>query len=141
MVGILDFILFNEFEEDKEIVVEHVCLKRERTKTVFSNKLQFAFVELPKFRKTEKELETQFDKWLYLLKNLSKFGTRPAVAQGDIFKKLFELSEIIQLKETEMDTYRKSVLEYYDVQDAMECAREEGAEKEKISYYMKNDIL
>jgi len=28
-----------------------------------------------------------------------------------------------------METYKKSVLEYYDVQDAMECAREEGREK------------
>jgi len=36
-----------------------------------------------------------------------------------------------------METYKKSVLEYYDVQSAMVCAREEGIqrgiEKEKIA--------
>jgi len=150
LVGILDFILFDEFEEDKEQIVEYVGLMRERTKTVFSNKLKFAFVELPKFRKTEKELETHFDKWLYLLKNMPKFEARPASVQGEIFKKLFELSEIEQLKETEMETYRKSVMDYYDVQDCMDYARDEGREegrkegieKEKIAtiqkYFQKN---
>ena len=129
LVGILDFILFDEFKEDKEQVVEYVSLMRERTKTVFSNKLKFAFVQLPKFRKTEKELENQFDKWLYLLKNLPKLETKPAAVQGRIFEKLFELSEIEQIKETEMDTYRKSVMEYYDVQNCMEYAREGDREK------------
>ena len=132
-VAILDFVLFDEFEEDKERVLEHACLMRETTKTPYSDKLKFAFVELPKFRKTEKELETHFDKWLYILKNLPNLKSRPKSVQGEIFDKLFELTEIKQLTEEDMGRYRKSVADYYDVQLCMECAREEGFEEGRKS--------
>jgi len=141
LVAILDFVLFNEFEEDKNQIVEQVYFMRERTKTIFSNKLKFAFVELPKFRKTEEELKTHFDKWLYILKNLSKLTDRPISVQGGIFDKVYELSEIKRLKIEEMETYKKSVRDYYDVQLAMDYSREEGREegieKEKIDILQK----
>jgi len=129
LVAILDFVLFEEFEDDQEYVVEHVCLMRERTKTPYSNKLKFAFVELPKFKKMEKELGTHFDKWLYLLRNLPKLKSRPESVGGKIFDELFDLAEIKRLTTADMETYKKSVLEYYDVQSAMACAREEGIQK------------
>ena len=145
VAAILDFVIFEECKEDEKYVVEHVQLKRERTNTSFSNKLKFTFVELPKFGKTEEELETDFDRWLYLLKNLPKLQERPKTIKGEIFDKLFELAEINRLKEEEMETYKKSVLEYYDVQSAMKCARKEGIEEgiekgieeEKISIIQK----
>jgi len=65
---VLDFILFDEREEDKSSVIKRVHLVREQTQTVFSKKLNFVFVELPKFRKTEVELETNTDKWVYVLR-------------------------------------------------------------------------
>ena len=129
LVAILDFILFDEFEGDQEQVVEHVQLVREQTKTPFSNKLKFAFVELPKFKKTEEELETNFDEWLFVIKNLSKLKNRPSTIQGRIFEKLFELSEIKQLTEEDMEKYRKSILEYNDVRNAVDYALEKGIVK------------
>jgi len=128
-VAILDFVLFDEFETDKDKYVEHVCLMREDTKTVYNDKLKFAFVELPKFMKTDKELVTHFDKWLYVLKNLPKLKNRPESVQGEIFDKLFELVEMKQLTVKDMGRYRKSILDYHDVRDAMECARMEGREE------------
>jgi len=129
LVAIMDFILFDEFEEDKEHVVERVQLVRERTKTNYSSKLKFAFVELPKFKKTDEEMETNFDKWLYVLKNLPKLQDRPASVQGKIFEELFEIAEIKRLTGEDMETYRKSILKYHDVRSAVDCAREEGVEK------------
>ena len=128
-VAILDFVLFDELEEDRNQVVEHVCLMRESTKTPYSGKLKFAFVELPKFNKREEELETHFDKWLYLLKHLPELKDRPVLVQGEIFKKLLQLAEIKRLTEKDMETYKKSVTDYYDVQLAMDYAREEAFEK------------
>jgi len=128
-VAILDFILFDEFEEDKNQIVEYVHLSRKRTKTIYSEKLKFVFVELPKFKKTEKEIETNFDKWLFLLRNLYKMEKRPAAIQGKIFDTLFELAEIRQLTKSDMEKYKKSVLEYRDVRDAVVLAFEEGEEK------------
>ena len=39
-------------------------------KTVFYDKLTYIYLEMPKFRKTEDELVTMTDKWLYTLKHL-----------------------------------------------------------------------
>jgi len=51
--------------------------------------LKFAFVELPKFKKTEEELETHFDKWLYLLKNLPELKARPVSVQDKHIEKAY----------------------------------------------------
>ena len=148
LVAILDFVLFKDFKGDNK-VIERVQLVRESTKTVYSDKLKFTFVELPKFKKTEKELETNFDKWVFLLKNMSKLKGRPAWVQGAIFDKLFELAEIKQLTKDNMEKYRKSILKYHDVRGAVDLAREEaleegikkgmreGREEEKISIIQK----
>jgi predicted transposase/invertase (TIGR01784 family) len=54
---------------------------------------------------------------------------RPPEVQGKIFEKLFRAAEIEQLTTEDMEEYKKSILEYRDVRDAVEYAREEGFEK------------
>jgi len=129
LVTVLDFVLFNEFEEDKEQFIESVHLVRERTKTMFSKKLNFVFIELPKFKKTEEELVTNAEKWLFILKNLSQLEERPLSLQGKVFETLFQLAEIKQLTKEDMEAYRKSILKYQDVRSAVDLAREEGREE------------
>ncbi|MDR3340038.1 MAG: Rpn family recombination-promoting nuclease/putative transposase, partial [Candidatus Symbiothrix sp.] len=48
-VALLDFVLFEE-AEDEDYCIEHIYLMRDRTKTRYSKKLNFIFVELPKFK-------------------------------------------------------------------------------------------
>ena len=45
-----------------------------------------------------------------------------AKENDSIFKKLYELSRLSNLNAEEMEEYKKSVLEYEDVQNAIECA-------------------
>jgi predicted transposase/invertase (TIGR01784 family) len=91
--------------------------------------LNFIFVELPKFKKAIEELETNTDRWLFCLKNLARLNSRPAEVQGKIFERLFKLAEIKKLTHTEMEQYQKSISDYADVRDCMDCAREEGREE------------
>ncbi|GHV62263.1 hypothetical protein FACS1894195_4000 [Bacteroidia bacterium] len=126
MIAIADFVIFDEFEDDREHCIEYVDLLRRRTKTLYSNKLNFVFVELPKFTKGINELETNIDKWLFSLRHLSQLDARPPEIQGKIFEKLYNTAQTKQLTSLEMETYRKSILEYYDIQDCMSCARHEG---------------
>jgi len=137
LIAVLDFVIFDEFEDDKDFIVEHVSLLRERTKSYFSQKIKFIFIELPKFVKTEEELKTNFDKWLFSLKNMHFLQERPPSVKGEIFEELFKIVEINNLKEDEMRTYKKSVLEYRDVRDSILLAREEAREEEKISIIKK----
>ena len=62
-------------------------------------------------------------KWAYLLKNMRKMAPEDEAKETDpIFKKLYEASRLSNLNIEEMGKYRKSVLEYEDVQNAIEYA-------------------
>jgi len=126
-VAILDFVLFDE-NDDGDHFYHSVSLVNNRTNKVFYDKLIYKYIELPKFNRTLGELSTNFERWIYLLKHLPTFENRPPELQGKVFDKLFKYAEIEQLSQKEMENYRKSVLEYDDVQDAMEYARELAAE-------------
>ena len=69
------------------------------TKTLkrMTDKLEFVFVEVAKFNKREDELETDLDKWLYLLKNMSTLLERPAALRDRVFGRLFDVAEYLSL--------------------------------------------
>ncbi len=90
-IGILNFV----FEGNDEDYMHHeVKLVDIATQKVFFDKLTYIYLEMPKFRKTEQELVTLLDKWLYAIKNLSTLMERPVVLQEAVFKRLFEQAEI-----------------------------------------------
>lgn len=86
--------------------------------------------------KTEKELETRFDKWMFILKNLPKLDRIPSELKEKIFLKLFETAEIAKLKPDEYKEYEASVNAYRDILNIKNTAFEKGVkkdiEKEKI---------
>ncbi|MBK6930723.1 MAG: PD-(D/E)XK nuclease family transposase [Saprospirales bacterium] len=51
-------------------------------------------VEMPHFNKVETELQTNFDKWMYVLQQLPNLQNRPQGLQDKVFQKLFEAAEI-----------------------------------------------
>jgi predicted transposase/invertase (TIGR01784 family) len=124
LVGILDFDYF-----DGDEYIEHIYLARDKTKERFSDKLNFTYVILTKFRKTLEELKTNTDRWLYCLKNLALLDSCPEEVQGRIFERLFKAAEIKKLTKNEMEEYRKNVMDYADVRDCVDCARDEGREE------------
>jgi predicted transposase/invertase (TIGR01784 family) len=128
LVAVLDFTLSRD-KDDKDYVIEEVYLTRKRTKARFSDKLNFLFIELPKFEKSVAELETNTDKWLYCLKNMNSLNAIPEKFKGSIFEQMFDLARIDELTPTEMETYNKSLSEYNAFQDVAECNRNEGREE------------
>ena len=75
-IGILDFV-FDEDKNDQEYYHHVVKLMDVNTKEDFYDKLTYIYLEMPKFQKTEDELETIADKWLYALKNQPRLLERP----------------------------------------------------------------
>ena len=68
-IGILDFV-FDEDKDDDDYYHHVVQLMDVDKKEVFFHKLTYIYLEMPKFRKEEPELETLTDKWLFALQNL-----------------------------------------------------------------------
>ena len=124
-IGILDFV-FDEDKDDKEYYHHVVKLMDVNTKEVFYDKLTYIYLEMPKFNKTEAELETMADKWLYALKNLPRLLERPAALQERIFKKFFDVAEIGNLSKEEYAKYFESEKVYYDNDGAIRTAEAKG---------------
>jgi predicted transposase/invertase (TIGR01784 family) len=81
---------------------------------VFYDKLTFVYLEMPKFNKTEDELETMFDKWMFALSNLARLLERPKALQERIFARLFEQAEVARFTPQERNEYVASKKEYWD---------------------------
>lgn len=55
---------------------------------VFSDKLRFIFIELPAFTNEEEECITDFERWIYVLKNMETLNRLPFKARKAVFEKL-----------------------------------------------------
>jgi predicted transposase/invertase (TIGR01784 family) len=131
VVGILDFVMDDSSERPDDIITK-VQLKDGRNE-VFNGNLNFIFIEMPKFRKEESELETFMDKWLYAIKNLGKLDDKPAALTEAIFKRFFEVAEIAAFSKTERYDYEENLKNYTDWFNVLNTAKKEGlAEGEAI---------
>jgi len=125
-VGILDFV-FDDHKNESELL-HTVELKNQRCE-LFYETLTFIYVELPKFTKTLDDLESHFEKWLFLLRHLSDLEAPPEALQEVIFERLFEVSEIANFSAQEQEAYENSVKHYRDLQNVVDTARQEGIEE------------
>ena len=103
-LGILNF----KYEDD-EMTEHRYRLMEATSKKLMTDKLEFVFVEVEKFDKSEDELETDLDKWLYLLKNMSNLLERPERLRDRIFTKLFDVAELAQLDDKDRTNYIKAM--------------------------------
>lgn len=125
-VGILNFV-FPDNEYDEECYHHEVKLMDTADKHVFFDKLTFVYLEMPKFNKTEDQLETMFDKWLFVLRNLSRLLERPAALQERVFEKLFKQAEIAKFSPEELQDYEESVKIYRDLKNSIDSAEHRKA--------------
>lgn len=129
-IAILDFV-FNDDENDPAKFRYDVKLTDIVTKKVFYDKLTFIYLEMPRFTKTVEEIETKYEKWLFVLKNLHKLDRVPEKLKEDIFLKLFETAEIAKFSREEYQNYEDSLKYYRDLKNSLDNAREEGREEGK----------
>jgi len=122
-IGILDFG-FDEHKGEPDIV--HLVELKNQNCEVFYDKLKFIYVELPKFTKTLEELDTHFDKWLYLLRHLSKLEQPPEKLQQEIFLQLFEVAEVAKYSKEEREAYHQSKKRYLDIKNVVDTALLDG---------------
>ena len=59
-----------------------------------ANALRFVFLELGRFNKQISDLETPFEKWIYLLKHMHNMKGIPSEFDEPLFKRFFLLAEI-----------------------------------------------
>lgn len=128
MIAILDF-QYDENEERQKFL-RSVKLK-DQDGDVFYDKLNFKFIQMPLFDKSENELESHFDKWIYFLKKLESFGEIPAILDEPIFEKAFSVAEVANMTPQQYEQYQESLLTYIEVKEVVKTAEDDGRKKEK----------
>jgi len=136
-IAILDFV-FGEDKSEPNTYRYDIKLADIETKKVFYDKLTFIYLEMPKFNKTIEELETRFDKWLFVLRNLNKLDRVPEKLREQIFDKLFETAEIAKFTPAQIQSYEDSLKYYRDLKNSLDTAKEEG-KLEVAKEMLKND--
>ena len=123
-LGILDI----KYEQD-EMTEHRYQLLETKTLKRMTDKLEFVFVEVAKFNKREDELETDLDKWLYLLKNMSTLLERPATLRDRVFGRLFDVAEYARLDDKERKNYVNAMNTARDTYNQIAYALKKGGEK------------
>ena len=123
-LGILDF----EYEQDERTEHRYQLLETKTLKQM-TDKLEFVFVEVAKFDKREDELETDLDKWLYLLKNMSTLLERPAALRDRVFGRLFDVAEYARLDDEERKNYVNAMNTARDTYNQIAYALKKGGQE------------
>jgi predicted transposase/invertase (TIGR01784 family) len=140
-IGVLDFV-FDEDEKNKKYQYTHNFISSDEE--VFYDKLTYVYLALPKFTKKIDELETQMDKWMYVLQNLVSLNKRPPELCEQIFQKLFRIAELKKLNPDEEFAYRQSQKRLWDMNNVLNTAYERGRErahKEMMAVIEKDKII
>ena len=101
---ITDFVMFPEFSK----VASCFRLWEKEELLEYSDDIKLVFLELPKFQKTEDELETITDKWLYFLKNAGRLDSVPAtLASEAAIGKAFGIANEAGLTKEELEAQHR----------------------------------
>jgi predicted transposase/invertase (TIGR01784 family) len=128
VIAILDFV----FDEDKHNPNKYrydIKLSDIETHKVFYDKLTFIYLEMPKFNKNVDELETRFEKWMFVIKNLQCLDKLPDELREYIFEKLFAEAEIAKLSPEEYLGYAREIKNFRDYSNVMDTAAAKGHAK------------
>ena len=126
LVAILGFEIpeiGNKFRTD-------VTLMDMETHELFSTDIRMIYLQLPLFTKAEEECETDFDKWIYALKNMEQLITNlPWAGQDSVFAQLATIADISSLTKEDGMRYHSSINRFRYTMNVMEGAKEEGVEE------------
>jgi predicted transposase/invertase (TIGR01784 family) len=136
-IAIMDFSFTHSLHKN---VKTQVVLYDEENGMVFTNKLKYIYLEMDKFKKSIEELETYYDKWLFILKNLHLLDEIPPELREKSFQKLFNVAEIAKYNPKDRQTYENSLKYYRDMENSLDLQYKIG-QKEKGIEIAKNFIL
>ena len=119
---------FNRGERPERLRMD-VGLTDLATGELFSDKMRMIFIQVPLMTKSEDECETNFERWIYVLKNMDTLSRMPFAAQKAIFDELGSLAEIEAMPEPDRSQYEESLRVYRDNLAVMRCERNAGREE------------
>ena len=102
--------------------------------------MHFIFLDLPAFTKDEETCETDFERWIYVLKNMEILQRMPFKARKSVFEELEKIADISALSKEDQEKYEHIIKVYRDnlvteqwaIEKGLEKGRKEGIEIERL---------
>lgn len=106
-----------------------VSLVNMQTGKVFTDKERFVFIQLPVFHKEADECGNDFERWIFVLKNMEVLDRMPWAAKDSVFRKLAEIAEVSNMTKDERIKYDSALRHYRDTISVMQGAEDKGMAK------------
>ena len=130
VVGILDFAMEHEYGPEagrwREKLIHRYRLREDETGEIMNSKLEFLYLKVGAFRKEIRGSSPGTDKWMYVLKNLSRLEERPQALRERVFERLFEAAKIAAYTKEERNQYENDMMTENDYRNTIDYARDEG---------------
>ena len=92
-----------------------------------NDKLRFIYLYLPLFPiKEAADCRTNFERWIYILKNMETMEKMPYQATNAAFRKLERVMKRLSLTHEEHKIYERSLRHYLDNYNCLKSAQEES---------------
>ncbi len=121
----------------------HYCQIKDETNTIITNSLNLIYIELPKFKKTYKELSKHLEYWLYFFKESNTLQEIPKKFKDDILEEAFVRSKFLNLSSRDQTEYHKDLKylrDYYNTIDTATWRGEQEGLKKGIEEGIKKGI-
>ena len=129
VVALLDFQFRHSEEWPRDKFHSSYRLLEDVVHEQMTDAIRFVFLELGRFKKRISELETAFEKWIYLLKNMHRMTEIPPEFSEPLFERLFLLAEIGNFTPDEMKQYYNSLENMGDYDNIIHTAQEEAEKR------------
>ena len=122
-VTITNFVLFPE----KDSIVSQFKLRGDDGE-VYSDDLELVFAELPKFVKTEDQLQSIIDKWLFFLKHADDLSVIPqSLADEPAIVQAFDIANRASWTKRELEDQERNEIAIQDQRGAISLAEKRAA--------------
>lgn len=103
-----------------------MTLTDKETHKMFSDKVRMTFMQLPLFDKEADNCDNDFDKWIYVLKNMETLTRLPWAAKSSVFQRLEQIADVASLTKRERMKYDEGLRKYRDTLSVLEGAKQDG---------------
>lgn len=105
-----------------------IVLADRDTHEVFCDKIRQIYIELPYFIKKEEECETDFERWIYVLKYMEVLERMPFKGRKAVFDRLEQMASKANMTVAERQQYEEEWKNWNDYYNTLDYARKEGLE-------------
>ncbi len=126
-IGILDFNLF----KGNDCLTRHIFINQS-TKRHDLKEFEFNFIELKKFNKSDAELNSVIDKWIFFIKNADDLEVIPKTITELPILEAFETANQMEWEKEELEIYDYWCMKDGDAKCQIITAENKGREEERI---------